>query len=106
MTILKSVKRGRPLALLSLVEYGTPFLRMIALSRFFPLRELGFTSALSGTNAALTLLSDFGAHRFSSLSDPSSIDLVPLRRATSWHLLDFGDELVERLNGHSRGTCP
>ena len=64
MTILKSVKRGRPLALLSLVEYGTPFLRMIALSRLLPLRELGFTSALSATFATFNLLSDFGAHRF------------------------------------------
>jgi O-antigen/teichoic acid export membrane protein len=64
MSIITFVKRSQSLALLSLVEYGTPFFRMMALSRLLPLRELGFTSALTATNASFFLLTDFGTHRF------------------------------------------
>jgi O-antigen/teichoic acid export membrane protein len=64
MKLLAIAKRSQSLALLSLAEYGTPFLRMIALSRVLALRELGFASALTATSASFGLLGDFAAHRF------------------------------------------
>jgi O-antigen/teichoic acid export membrane protein len=64
MKPLALAKRSQSLATLSLVEYGAPFLRMIALSRVLAFWELGFTSALSATYVSLSLLGDFSPHKF------------------------------------------
>jgi O-antigen/teichoic acid export membrane protein len=60
----KRFARGYPLLLVSLVEYGTPVLRIFALSHLLTLRELGVASALTATAGALGLITDFALHRF------------------------------------------
>ncbi len=64
MNPLAFFKRSQSLALLSLVEYGTPFVRMMALSRVLPLQELGFALALAATYGAFEMVTDFGTYRF------------------------------------------
>ena len=56
--------RGSSLFLISVLEVGTPFLRMVILARFLDLRELGFASALAATYATLEMTSDIAIHRF------------------------------------------
>ena len=62
--LLGYFSRSLPLALLSLVEYGTPLLRMLALSRILDLSELGFAAALTATYGAYAMVTDFGTYRF------------------------------------------
>jgi O-antigen/teichoic acid export membrane protein len=56
--------KGYGLFLLSFIEGAVPFVRMLALSRFLPLRELGFASALSATHSVFELVTDFAIYRF------------------------------------------
>lgn len=52
------------LVFVSLVEVGAPFIRMLALSHWLSLRELGFASALAATYSAFQLMTDFAIARF------------------------------------------
>ena len=56
--------KGSSLFLISVLEVGTPFVRMVILARFLDLRELGFASALAATYATLEMTSDIAIHRF------------------------------------------
>ena len=56
--------KGYTLVLVSLTEFGTPFIRMMVLSHGLTLRELGFASALAATYSAFELMTDFAIYRF------------------------------------------
>jgi O-antigen/teichoic acid export membrane protein len=58
------VRRGQALFLISALEYVTPFVRMLLLSRFLELRELGFCSALLASYGLLELITDMSLFRF------------------------------------------
>jgi O-antigen/teichoic acid export membrane protein len=60
----KLLLRGSPLVFLSIIEYGVPLLRSIALSRLVTLPELGFASLLTAVCAAFELITDFSLYRF------------------------------------------
>ena len=50
MALTWVLARGYPLVLLSFLDAGVPFVRMLAMSRLLPLRELGFASGLTATD--------------------------------------------------------
>ena len=50
--------------MIALLEMGTPFARMVILSRFLDLHEVGFGSALAATAATLDMSTDIAIHRF------------------------------------------
>jgi O-antigen/teichoic acid export membrane protein len=56
--------RALPLILISLTEYLTPFLRMMALSHGLSLLELGFASVLTATYGTFESITDFALSRF------------------------------------------
>jgi hypothetical protein len=56
--------RGYPLILLSLLDAGVPFVRMLAMSRFLPLRELGFASVLTATYGMYEQVTNIDVYRF------------------------------------------
>jgi O-antigen/teichoic acid export membrane protein len=56
--------KGYSLFFVSLFEVGTPFVRMMILSRALSLRELGFASALGATYAGFEQITDFAIYRF------------------------------------------
>jgi O-antigen/teichoic acid export membrane protein len=58
------IAKGYGLFLLSLIEGGAPLVRMLGLSRFLPLTELGFASALSATYSTFEQVTDFAIYRF------------------------------------------
>ena len=60
----KLLAKGNTLFLVSLIEYGAPLLRMLALSHLLTLRELGFASALTATYTAFEQITDFSIYRF------------------------------------------
>jgi O-antigen/teichoic acid export membrane protein len=62
--MLSLIARGSALALLNLVDFGTPFARMLMLSHWLSLRELGFASVLVATYGSFELMSDFAINRF------------------------------------------
>ena len=64
MALMPVFAKGYALFLLSLSEGGVPFVRMLAMSRFLPLRELGFASALAATYATFEQVTDFAIYRF------------------------------------------
>ena len=57
---------GKALSLCSLstVEFGTPLIRMLILSRFLNLHELGFASALAATYSTFEQITDIAIYRF------------------------------------------
>jgi O-antigen/teichoic acid export membrane protein len=56
--------KGQSLVLVTTVDSGTPFLRMLLLSHGLSLRELGFASALTATYSAFEVMTDFAIYRF------------------------------------------
>lgn len=56
--------RGSPLLFISGLEVGFPFIRMLALSHFLDLRELGFASLLAATYATFEQVTDIAVYRF------------------------------------------
>ena len=56
--------KGYLLVLVNVVDYGTPFIRMIMLSHRLSLRELGIASALVATYSTFELMTDFNLYRF------------------------------------------
>src|SRR5260370_20626117 len=64
MALMAVFAKGYALFLLSLIEGGVPFVRMLAMSRLLPLRELGFASALTATYATFEAVTDFAIYRF------------------------------------------
>lgn len=58
------MRRGQSLLLISALEYVTPFLRIVLLSRFLDLRELGFGSALLASYGLLEQITDMALYRF------------------------------------------
>lgn len=53
-----------PLLLVTGMDIGVPFLRMLALSHFLDLRELGFASLLAATCATYEQVTDISIYRF------------------------------------------
>src|SRR5579871_4958507 len=62
--MLALLNRGSSLILLSLFDFGAPFVRMLMLSHGLSLHELGFASVLVATYGAFEATSDFVIHRF------------------------------------------
>ena len=58
------VRKGYQLELLGGLEVGTPFIRMLLMSRLLDLRELGFASAIAASYNVLELVTDIAIHRF------------------------------------------
>ena len=58
------LKNGYALVLLSGVEYGVPFIRMILMTRLLDLRELGIGSALAATYGAVEMVTDIAIYRY------------------------------------------
>jgi len=64
MAALGWAARGYSLLAISVLELITPLVRMIVLTRFLDLRELGFASALAATYGAFELTTDIAMNRF------------------------------------------
>lgn len=64
MPFLGILSRGSPLFILSLLDIATPFVRMLVLTHFLDLRELGFASALSATYGMFEQITDIAMYRF------------------------------------------
>ena len=64
MSGISYLRRGRALFLISALEYCVPFLRMLLLSRFLDLRELGFGSALLASYGLFEQVTDMALYRF------------------------------------------
>jgi O-antigen/teichoic acid export membrane protein len=62
--ILKLVGRISPLFLLNAYDSGLPFIRMVMLSHFLDLRELGFASLLTAVYSSFELITDINISRF------------------------------------------
>ncbi len=62
--MLQHLTKGYALLLLSLIETGAPFIRMLLLSHALSLAELGFVSALAATVGAFEQMSDFALFRY------------------------------------------
>ncbi len=62
--ILDKLKRTYPLIILSAIEFGLPFVRMVTLTHILPLREVGFISVLTAFVAFLEVSTDLGIYRF------------------------------------------
>lgn len=58
------VAKGSSLGLLTVIDYGTPFVRMLMMSHRLPLHQLGLASLLTATYATFEAISDFTLHRF------------------------------------------
>ena len=56
--------KGNLLFSISALEIGTPFLRMLILTHFLSLPELGFTSALAASYSMFEQVTDFAIYRF------------------------------------------
>lgn len=64
MISIANLVTAYPLVLLSAVEMGMPFVRMVALTRLLDLKEVGFASVLIATITFLDLATDIAIHRF------------------------------------------
>jgi O-antigen/teichoic acid export membrane protein len=64
VVILKLVGRVSPLLLVNIYETGVPFVRMMMLSHFLDLRELGFASLLTAVYTSFELITDINISRF------------------------------------------
>jgi O-antigen/teichoic acid export membrane protein len=62
--MLKLAGRTSPLLLVNIYDVGVPFIRMIVLSRFLDLRELGFASLLTAVYSSFELITDINISRF------------------------------------------
>jgi len=62
--MMSLLARGYSLVIVSLIENGVPFFRMLMLSRGLSLKELGFSSALAAAYGAFELITDFAVYRF------------------------------------------
>ncbi|HTR13545.1 MAG TPA: oligosaccharide flippase family protein [Roseiarcus sp.] len=62
--MMSLLARGYSLVIVSVIENGVPFVRMLMLSRGLTLRELGFSSALAATYGSFELITDFAVYRF------------------------------------------
>jgi O-antigen/teichoic acid export membrane protein len=62
--LLANLNRMYPLMMISAIESGTPFLRMVVLTHFLPLKEVGFVSVLTAFVAFLELSTDLAIYRF------------------------------------------
>jgi O-antigen/teichoic acid export membrane protein len=62
--ILKLVGRISPLLLVNAGDSGVPFIRMVMLSHFLDLRELGFASLLTAVYSSFELITDINISRF------------------------------------------
>jgi len=62
--VLRHMTKGSALLLVSLVETGAPFIRMLLLTHALSLTELGFVSALSATVSGFEQISDFALYRY------------------------------------------
>ena len=61
---LSLLSRGSPLVVLSVMDITTPFLRMLVLTHFLDLRELGFAAALATTFGMFEQVTDILMNRF------------------------------------------
>jgi O-antigen/teichoic acid export membrane protein len=68
------ITKGSSLFMVSALELGTPFVRMIVLARFLSLSEVGFASALAATYAMLEQTTDIAIHRFVFSSPPDKFN--------------------------------
>jgi len=66
--------KGTTLFMISVLEIGTPFVRMLILARFLDLGELGFASALSATYGIFETTTDMAVHRFVFRAPPDEFD--------------------------------
>ena len=62
--MLQHLSKGYTLLLVSLIETGTPFIRMLLLTHALSLTELGFVSALTATISAFEQMTDFALYRY------------------------------------------
>ncbi|HXZ15753.1 MAG TPA: oligosaccharide flippase family protein [Roseiarcus sp.] len=62
--VLDKVRRSYPLMIISTIDTGLPFLRMLALARILSLTELGFVSILTAFLGFLELSTDLAIYRF------------------------------------------
>lgn len=62
--MMSLLARGYSLVIVSVIENGVPFFRMLMLSRGLTLKELGFSSALAATYSAFEQITDFAVYRF------------------------------------------
>ena len=62
--ILKLAGRVSPLFLVNAFDFGVPFIRMMMLSHFLDLRELGFASLLTAVYSSFELITDINISRF------------------------------------------
>lgn len=62
--VVDKLKRTYPLMILSSIEFGLPFVRMVTLTHILPLREVGFVSVLTAFVAFLEVSTDLGIYRF------------------------------------------
>ena len=64
MQIFSLVGKGNLLLLISTLEVGTPFARMLIITHFLNLSEVGFAGALTATYSMFELVTDFAISRF------------------------------------------
>ena len=64
MSIRTGVFRGLSLLSVGLMDFGTPFIRMLILVRMLDLNELGFASALAATYGTFEQVTDIAIYRF------------------------------------------
>ncbi len=64
MPLTTRLKIGYPLILLSVVEIGPPFVRMIILTRLLDLPQLGFASALTSIYSMFEMVTDIAIFRY------------------------------------------
>ena len=62
--ILGNLKRSFPLVIVGVIETGTPFLRMFALTHILSLLEVGFVSVLTAFHGFFELSTDVAIYRF------------------------------------------
>src|SRR5574337_30710 len=62
--MMSLIARGYALVIVSVIENGVPFFRMLLLSRGLTLKELGFSSVLAATYGAFEQVTDFAVYRF------------------------------------------
>ena len=64
MRALDILGRGNLLFTISALEIGTPFIRMLILTHYLSLAEVGFAAALTATYGLFEQITDFAIYRF------------------------------------------
>ena len=64
MSIRAAISRSTPLLYVGILDFGTPFIRMLILTRLLTLNELGLASALAATYATFEQVTDIAIYRF------------------------------------------